>query len=201
MAKSRFVLLRHLGFSNDQVREANDYAVVLTDRKGRNLAQSTQSIPSFIATVPATIRVFIREHGIAAMRPGDIFITNDPWHATGHLNDATIAAPIFRGNEVIGFAGVVSHLPDIGGRLRNPANRELFEEGLQIPPMHLLAAGQEDRTLTRLIRQNVREPEETMAQISAFVEMIIAIVGMFGALALVDEDPPAIEDSPIPAAA
>ncbi len=154
------------------VREANDYAVVLTDRSGRNLAQSSLSIPSFIATVPQTIRTFIREHGIDTMVEGDVFITNDPWFGTGHLNDATIAAPIFHKGSVIGFAGVVSHLPDIGGRLRNPANRELFEEGLQIPPMRLMAAGLEDSTLVRLIRQNVREPDETIGDIWAMVSCV-----------------------------
>ncbi len=154
------------------VREANDYAVVLTDRHGRNLAQSSQSIPSFIATLPETVRLFLREFGIGTMRPGDAFITNDPWFGTGHLNDATIVAPIFLGGEVVAFAGVVSHLPDIGGRLRNPSNRELFEEGLQIPPLRLLHAGEEDRVLIRLIRENVRVPDETMGDIWAMTACV-----------------------------
>ncbi len=149
------------------VREANDYAVVLTDRKGRNIAQSTQSIPSFISTMPVTIRHFIETFGIGSMRDGDAFITNDPWIGTGHLNDASLAMPIFRNGEVIGFAGVVSHLPDIGGRLRNAANRELFEEGMQIPPMRILAAGEPEKALIQLIRANVRVPDETMGDIWA----------------------------------
>lgn len=149
------------------VREANDYAVVLTDRCGRNVAQSSQSIPSFISTVPATIRGFIKTFGIEGMREGDAFITNDPWLATGHLNDATLAMPIFRNGKVVGFAGVVSHLPDIGGRLRNPANRELFEEGLQIPPTRILRAGEPDATLVEMIRSNVRLPDETLGDIWA----------------------------------
>lgn len=149
------------------VREANDYAVVLTDRKGRNIAQSSQSIPSFISTMPVTIRHFIETFGIESMREGDAFITNDPWIGTGHLNDASLAAPIFRNGEVIGFAGVVSHLPDIGGRLRNAANRELFEEGLQIPPMRILTAGKPEALLIQMIRANVRVPDETMGDIWA----------------------------------
>lgn len=149
------------------VREANDYAVILTDRKGRNIAQSSQSIPSFISTMPVTIRHFIEEFGIANMREGDAFITNDPWMGAGHLNDANLAIPIFRNGRVIAFAGVVSHLPDIGGRLRNPANRELFEEGLQIPPVRILHAGEPDQVLIKLIRANVRVPDETMGDIWA----------------------------------
>jgi len=149
------------------VREANDYAVVLTDRLGRNVAQSSQSIPSFISTMPVTIRAFIAEFGIDSMKPGDAFITNDPWIGTGHLNDASLAMPIFRDGQVIGFAGVVSHLPDIGGRLRNAANRELFEEGLQIPLLRILEAGKPNDLLIKLIRTNVRVPEETMGDIWA----------------------------------
>jgi len=149
------------------VREANDYAVVLTDRKGRNIAQSSQSIPSFISTMPVTIRHFISEFGIENMREGDAFITNDPWIGTGHLNDASLAVPIFRNGEVIAFAGVVSHLPDVGGRLRNASNRELFEEGLQIPPLRILDAGKPVDLLIKLIRSNVRVPDETMGDIWA----------------------------------
>lgn len=151
------------------VREANDYAVVLTDEKGNNIAQSSQSIPSFISTMPVTIRHFIETFGVETMREGDAFITNDPWIGTGHLNDASLAMPIFRKGRVIGFAGVVSHLPDVGGRLRNAANRELFEEGLQIPPVRILSAGKPDELLIQIIRANVRVPDETIGDIWAQV--------------------------------
>ncbi len=151
------------------VREANDYAVVLADRQGRNVAQSSQSIPSFIATLPATIRHFVGRFGIDGMRDGDVFVTNDPWIGSGHLNDASIAMPIFRDGKVAGFAGVVSHLPDIGGRLRNPQNVEIFEEGLQIPPMRILAAGEPRQDLFTLIRANVRVPDETVGDLWAMI--------------------------------
>lgn len=149
------------------VREANDYAVVLTDRRGRNIAQSSQSIPSFICTMPSTIRHFLSVFGADSMRPGDAFVTNDPWLGSGHLNDASLAMPIFRNGKPIAFAGVVSHLPDVGGRLRSPSNTELFEEGLQIPPSRLLNAGEADPMLVSLIRANVRVPDETMGDLWA----------------------------------
>jgi N-methylhydantoinase B len=149
------------------VRDANDFAVVLTDTRGRSIAQSTQSIPSFIATMPKTIEHFIEEFGLDSMREGDAFITNDPWLGTGHLNDASLAMPIFRNGELVAFAGVVSHLPDVGGRLRNISNREIYEEGLQIPPMRLLDAGEPDRSLITIIRRNVRVPDETMGDLWA----------------------------------
>ncbi|MEM7252206.1 MAG: hydantoinase B/oxoprolinase family protein [Pseudomonadota bacterium] len=149
------------------VRDANDFAVVLTDAQGRSIAQSTKSIPSFISTMPATIGHFLSTFGPDSMVDGDAFITNDPWLGSGHLNDGSLAMPIFCGETLIGFAGVVSHLPDVGGRLRNPGNREIYEEGLQIPPMRILRAGDPDESLITLIRQNVRVPDETMGDIWA----------------------------------
>ncbi|MGI9331646.1 MAG: hydantoinase B/oxoprolinase family protein [Gammaproteobacteria bacterium] len=149
------------------VRDANDFAVVLTDREGRSIAQSTQSIPSFISTMPKTIGHFIETFGLDTMRDGDAFITNDPWLGSGHLNDASLAMPVFRNGALIAFAGVVSHLPDVGGRLRNIANREMYEEGLQIPPMRLLEAGEPDASLITIIRQNVRVPDETLGDLWA----------------------------------
>ena len=144
------------------VRDANDFAVVLTDRSGRSIAQSTKSIPSFISTMPRTIEHFIETFGVENMREGDAYVTNDPWLGSGHLNDASLAMPLFHNGRLIGFAGVVSHLPDIGGRLRNPGNKEIYEEGLRIPPMRLLSADQPDESLIRMIRANVRVPDETM---------------------------------------
>ena len=78
--------------------EANDFACVLTDARGRSLAQNSGSIPSFIATLPATVKHFLNHFGAETMQPGDIFVTNDPWKGTGHLPDVCIVQPIFRGD-------------------------------------------------------------------------------------------------------
>src|SRR4051812_29114486 len=98
------------------VRESNDFACVLTDASGQSLAQATDSIPSFINTVPRTIRHFLAEYPAETLRPGDILITNDIWMGTGHLPDITVAKPIFHKGRLAGFAGSVAHAPDIGGR-------------------------------------------------------------------------------------
>ncbi|MGE0749726.1 MAG: hydantoinase B/oxoprolinase family protein [Variibacter sp.] len=147
------------------VREANDFAVVLTDAKGRSLAQSSMSIPSFIGTLPATVKHFIAHFTPAGLQPGDVLVTNDPWNGTGHVHDVSVAMPIFRNGELIAFAAATSHMPDIGGRLRNSGNREIFEEGLQIPTVKLVRAGVTDETVVAFIRQNVRVPEQTLGDI------------------------------------
>ncbi|MBT6137714.1 MAG: hydantoinase B/oxoprolinase family protein [Rhodospirillaceae bacterium] len=149
--------------------EANDFACVLTDARGYSLAQNSGSIPSFIATLPRTVRHFLDEVGTDAMHPGDILITNDPWLGTGHLSDVCLVKPIFRADELIGFAATTSHVPDIGGRLRALESRQVFEEGLQIPPMKLIRAGETDESLVTLIRRNVRTPDQTLGDIWAQV--------------------------------
>ena len=149
------------------VRESNDFACVLTDEHGLSLAQATDSIPSFIGTVPRTVTHFLKEYQPRDLKPGDILITNDIWLGTGHLPDITVAKPIFHGGHLVGFAGSVAHSPDIGGRIRSPDARDVYEEGLQIPVMKAQNAGKIDATLERIIRKNVRVPDQVMGDLYA----------------------------------
>jgi N-methylhydantoinase B len=145
--------------------EANDFALVMTDSTGRSLAENSGSIPSFIGTLPRTVRAAIQKFGADTMRPGDVFITNNPWIGTGHLNDVSIVKPIFWRERLVAFAASTAHVPDIGGKIRSVGSRELFEEGFHIPMMRLLTQGAADETLLSLIRTNVRTPEQTVGDI------------------------------------
>ena len=149
--------------------EANDFACVLTDARGFALAQNTGSIPSFIGTLPATVRHFLREMGVGQLRPGDVLITNNPWMGTGHLSDVCLVKPIFHGNRLVAFSATTSHMPDIGGRIRAIEAREVFEEGVHIPLTKFLREGQPDDTLIQLLRANVRTPDQTLGDIWAQV--------------------------------
>ncbi|OWT80419.1 MULTISPECIES: hydantoinase B/oxoprolinase family protein [unclassified Achromobacter] len=151
------------------VRDANDFAVVLTDAQGRSLAQSTMSIPSFIGSLPATVKHFLKKYPAETLRPGDVLVTNDPWMGTGHIHDVSTVMPIFFRGRLVAFAALVSHLPDIGGRLRSNANRDIYEEGLQIPMLKLIEQGKVNETLVDMIRQNIRVPEQGMGDIWAQV--------------------------------
>jgi len=151
------------------VREANDFAVVLTDARGRSLAQSVLSIPSFIGTLPATVKHLLEAFPAETLRPGDVMITNDPWMGTGHIHDVNVAMPIFHRRRIVAFAAVVSHMPDIGGRIRNAGIREIFEEGLQIPRLKLIEGGRPNQALFDMIGRNVRVPEQTLGDIWAQV--------------------------------
>jgi N-methylhydantoinase B len=149
------------------VRESNDFACVITDAQGRSIAQATNSIPSFIGTAPRTIRAFLEEWPPGDLHEGDILITNDCWLGTGHLPDITVAKPIYLDGRLVAFAGSVAHAPDIGGRMRSADAREVFEEGLQIPPMKVVERGAINATLERILRKNVRVPDQVMGDLYA----------------------------------
>lgn len=149
------------------VRESYDFSCVLTDRQGNSLAQASLSIPSFIGTLPKTVKAFLGRFPAETLRPGDVLITNDMWLGTGHLPDVNVASPIFRGGQLVAFAASVAHAPDIGGKIRAPDAREVYEEGLQIPMMKLYEAGRPNEALIELIRYNVRVPDMVMGDLDA----------------------------------
>ena len=166
------------------VRESNDFACVITDASGNSIAQASNSIPSFIGTAPRTIRGFLERYPRNTLEEGDVLITNDIWLGTGHLPDITVGKPIFFKGELVAWAGSVAHAPDIGGRVRSADATSVFEEGLQIPPMKVLRAGKMDETLERLLRQNVRVPDQVMgdlyAQFTGLALMEKHVAGLMG---------------------
>ncbi len=162
--------------------EANDFAVVITDSSGQCLAENSGSIPSFIGTLPQTVRALIAQQGETRFRSGDVFITNNPWIGTGHLNDVCLVKPVLRGDHLVGFAASAAHVPDIGGKIRSVDARELFEEGFHIPLMPLLRDGNADETLLRLLRTNVRTPEQTVGDIWSQVGAVELMASRLAAL-------------------
>jgi len=151
------------------VRESYDFSCIVTDASGQSLVQATESIPSFIGTLPETVKHFLKFFPPETLHPGDVLITNDIWLGTGHLPDITVAKPIFRHGKLVAFSASTAHAPDIGGKIRSPEPREVFEEGLQIPPLKLMRAGEADETLVAILRKNVRTPEQTMGDLWAQV--------------------------------
>jgi N-methylhydantoinase B len=151
------------------VRESYDFSCIVTDAAGEALVQATESIPSFIGTLPATVKHFLRFFPAETLEPGDVLITNDIWLGTGHLPDISVAKPIFRDRKLVAFSASTAHAPDIGGKIRSPEPREVFEEGLQIPPMKLMHGGRPDESLVAILRKNVRTPEQTLGDLWAQV--------------------------------
>jgi N-methylhydantoinase B len=151
------------------VRESNDFATALMDAQGNALAENTAGIPSFVGTLPRTLRHFLQRFPPDNWKPGDCVITNDPWMATGHLPDVTMVMPIHYKGKLVAFSGTVAHLPDIGGSLWASDCRDLFEEGLQIPPVKYYDSGRQSKLVVDFIAGNVRVPEQVLGDLEAQV--------------------------------
>ena len=148
------------------VRDNWDLAVGLLDTKGRQFAQSSRSVPSFIGTMPNTLAVMLQRYPAATLKPGDVLISNDGYHGTGHLNDITMVRPVFRESRLIAFIGSVFHTVDIGGAPSVGA-RDSYEEGLTIPVAKIVRAGEENEDVLAFLNENLRAPEETLGDIRA----------------------------------
>ena len=149
------------------IREAYDFGVLLLDGAGGSVAQSQRSMPSFVGTLPRTLRAGLDRFPAASWRPGDVFATNDPWLGTGHLPDMTTVRPIFRSGRPVAYAGCIAHWADIGGAIWSADTTEVFEEGLRLPPCKLVAAGELNEDIVSIILGNVRLPEQVLGDLHA----------------------------------
>ncbi len=149
------------------VREAGDLSAGVYDREGQMLAQAVTGTPGHVNAMADAVAHFIRRIGRQNMHQGDVYITNDPWEGTGHLHDITMVTPSFYKNKLVGFFACTAHIVDIGGRGFGADAASVYEEGLYIPIMKFADRGEVDETLTRIIRGNVREPDQLIGDIYA----------------------------------
>ncbi len=144
------------------VRECGDLSAGVFDRKGRMLAQAVTGTPGHVNSMAESVKHFIRHFPLDTMKPGDAYITNDPWMGTGHLNDFVITTPAFNSKgELVALFSCTSHLMDIGGIGFGPDATDVFMEGLYIPMLKLIDQGTVNETLMAMIRANTRLPIDT----------------------------------------
>lgn len=151
------------------VRESNDFSCVVFDAAGNAIAENTLGIPSFNMTISRTLQHVLARRPPGDWSPGDVVITNDPWLATGHLPDTTILMPVFAGDRLVGWTGSSAHMADMGGSIWSTDTREVYEEGIRIPPLPLFRAGEPNEELLEVLRANVRLPEQVVGDVMAQV--------------------------------
>ena len=151
------------------ISEAQDFACDLLDDGGESLVHSPRAMPVFNLTLPRAAKALLEKFPAHTLVPGDVLVTNDPWLCAGHLFDIAVVTPIFRDGRLVALAGTVGHVGDIGGTKDSLRAREIYDEGLQIPPMKLARAGTINEDLVTLIRDNVRKPEEVLGDIFSFI--------------------------------
>ena len=140
------------------VREAGDLSAGVFDTRGAMLAQAVTGTPGHVNAMAESVGKFLAKHPLDTLVPGDVLLTNDPWDATGHLNDFTVVTPVFAGARPVALFASTSHIADVGGRGFGPEANEVFEEGIAIPIGHLFRAGELNATLMDIVRANVRDP-------------------------------------------
>jgi N-methylhydantoinase B len=150
------------------LRDAHDYTCMFTDSRGRELAQGTLATPGQSGAMALGIRRLVQGLPRDSFRPGDVYITNDPWALAGHLNDVCVLSPIFHHGRLVAFTACILHHSDIGGRVASD-NHEVFEEGLFIPLVRLYDAGQLNQGVLDMIRANVRTPDQVNGDIRSQV--------------------------------
>ena len=161
-------VLLHTAFS-PIVRECGDISAGVFDRRGAMLSQAVTGTPGHINTMAEAVRYFLRAFAPETMRPGDVYLTNDPWLASGHLNDFLLVEPVFLDGGPVAFVACTSHLVDLGGLGMGPEGSDVYDEGLLVPPSRLAEAGRVNELLIRLVKANSRSPTENEGDLYALI--------------------------------
>lgn len=151
------------------IREMIDYSCAIFDPSGDLVAQA-ENIPAHLGSMGRALGFLLEAFPQDTFKAGDAYITNDPYRGGSHTPDVHIFTPAFADRELIGICGTIAHQTDMGGK--NPGsegfdNRSIFEEGLQLPPLRLIEAGETNEAILDLIAANVREPDATMGDLRA----------------------------------
>ena len=159
--------VRRAAYSTN-IKTRADFSCAFFDDQLRCIAQSFAQPPHLISL--ATIApASIKEFGPDRLGPGDAIIVNDPHRGASHLNDISVISPVFAGEKRIGFVANMAHHVDVGGS--SPAslgvNKEIFQEGLILPPTRVAIGGEIDDNVMNLILSNIRAPRETSGDLRA----------------------------------
>ncbi|HEY3867924.1 MAG TPA: hydantoinase B/oxoprolinase family protein [Actinocrinis sp.] len=152
------------------IKERADCSTALFDSGGRVLAQS-QRLPLHMGSMLGSVRRVLERFPAGSLAPGDMFLANDPYHGGGsHLPDFNLVAPLFHDGELVGFAANCAHHSDVGGMVPGSESadcRDIYQEGLRIPPVRLLAAGELREDILAIVRLNSRVPEDRSGDLRA----------------------------------
>ena len=150
------------------LKDNMDYSTGFATADGKLVAQGL-SLPGHLGSVPTAMEAVMRHFG-DDMRPGDVFIMNDPFDGGMHLPDIFIFKPLYHEGERLAFAATVCHHSDVGGRVAGSNasdSTEIYAEGLRIAPLKLYDAGALNTTLMTIIEKNVRLPVQVFGDLRA----------------------------------
>ncbi|HEX6066107.1 MAG TPA: hydantoinase B/oxoprolinase family protein, partial [Longimicrobiales bacterium] len=170
LAEEMGAALKGASFSPN-IKERRDYSCALFDAAGRVVAMGDH-MPVHLGAMPMSVAAAIEE--IETFSPGDVIMLNDPFRGGTHLPDITLVMPVFVDGVrtmagILGFLAVRAHHADVGGMTAGsmPLAREIYQEGLRIPPVRLIDGGERNEDIWRLLLANVRTPEERAGDLAA----------------------------------
>lgn len=158
IAEEMGAVLRKASYSPN-IKERRDFSCALFDADGKMIAQAAH-IPVHLGSMPLSVEAVIRD--FPDLRAGDIIIVNDPFRGGTHLPDITLVSPVFVEKMLFGFVASRAHHADVGGMSPGsmPVAREIFQEGIIIPPIKIVSAGEVNHGVWDLLLANVRTSEE-----------------------------------------
>jgi N-methylhydantoinase B len=159
------VTLGRTAFSPN-IKERRDYSCAVFDPCGDMVAQAAH-IPVHLGAMPLSVQACLQR--FKTLEDGDIAVLNDPFAGGSHLPDITLVSPVYQGDALLGYVSSRAHHADVGGMTPGsmPLARELFQEGLIIPPVKLQRRGELDESVLDLITRNSRTPAERLGDLSA----------------------------------
>jgi len=178
------------------IYEALDYGIGLTDARGQLISQGN-GIPGFIGTLDGAVRSVLDKFPLDEIRPGDMFITNDPYTGGGtHLSDVSMIMPVFHEGRLLAWTANKAHWTEVGGK--DPGSfsadaSEIYQEGLQFPTVRIYDQGRINQALVDIIAANVRLPQMTLGDLHACAaalrvgeRRLLSIVGKYGEATTLD---------------
>ncbi len=148
------------------IKERRDFSCAVFDAQGEMVAQAAH-IPVHLGAMPLSVQSALRR--FPELRPGDVVVLNDPYAGGSHLPDITMVSPVYVKGHLLGFVASRAHHADVGGMTPGsmPLAREIFQEGLLLPPVKIQEGGHLNEAVVDLIVRNSRTPEERRGDLAA----------------------------------
>jgi len=149
-----------------------DFSSALNDANGDSIAQGNQDIAVHVGTLHYTCKDVIRVFK-GKMKPGDVYIINDPYAGGTHFNDVRLIRPIFVGDEIIAYSQSNGHWSDVGGSVPGSFDvmaKEMFREGIRITPVRIIDQGEFREDVANMIAANTRDPSSVIGDMHAQIE-------------------------------
>lgn len=170
------------------LNSSRDFSTAISDAKGRLVAQA-EHVPIHVGALPWAVESVAKVFA-GRVKPGDVYLLNDPYHGNNHLPDLTVFVPVFAGHEHLFWSINRSHQSDIGGATHggyNPSAFEIWQEGIRIPPLRLYERGVLRDDVLQMIATNVRHTRDFQGDLAAMIgsarlgeRRLLALLDVYG---------------------